>query len=151
MVDGIGESVLAEDSSELTNRQHRGEFSDPVISPGGCLAHDGGHLIDGQFPAAEDVDAHRQLVDTIRDGNDLVGVGGADPGPPAQVLLDGVDAGHLPAAGVGEQPGGDIDETTVLGVEVSGDLVEFVVESLVEVFVERQHGTHSTRIPTYVR
>ena len=82
---------------------------------------------------------------------DLVGVGGADPGAPAQVLLDGVDAGNLPCAGVGGQSGGDLDQAGVLGVEESGDLVEFVVESLVEMFVERQHGTHSTRLPTYVR
>ena len=71
-----------------------------------------------------------------------MGVGGADPGAPAQVLLDGVDAGDLPGAGVGEQSGGDADEAGVLGVEESGDLVQLILESLVEVFVERQHGTH---------
>ena len=82
---------------------------------------------------------------------DLVGVGGADPGAPAQVLLDGVDAGDLPGAGLGEQSGGDLHQPGVLCVEESGDLIEFVVESLVEMFVERQHGTHNPRLPTYVR
>ena len=99
----------------------------------------------------EDGEALGEFVDTLRDGGDLVGVGGADPGPPTQVLLDGVDTGDLPGAGVGGQSGGDVDEAGVLGVEVSGDLVQLGVESLVEVFVERQHGTHSTNIPTYVR
>ena len=39
----------------------------------------------------------------------------------------------------------------MLGVEVSGDLVQLGVESLVEGVVERQHGTHIAKIPTYVR
>ena len=117
----------------------------------GVLCDDGGHLIERQFPASKSVEALREFVDTLGDRGDLVGVSGADPGAPAQVLLDGVDAGDLPGAGVGEQSGGDVDEAGVLGVEVSGDLVQLVVESLVEVFVEHQHGTHSTRIPTYVR
>ena len=47
----IGEPVLAEGSSELTHRQHRRELGDPVIGPGGGLGNDGGHLVEGQFPA----------------------------------------------------------------------------------------------------
>ena len=56
-LDGIREPVLAENSPELPHRQHRGEFGDAMVGPRRRLGDDGGHLIEGQFPALEQLHA----------------------------------------------------------------------------------------------
>jgi hypothetical protein len=124
----VGEGVGGEGAVELVDGEHAAEVADLAVGPPGGPAGDGGHLVDGEFAASEGVDAGGEFVDAFGDGDDLAGSSGGEPGAPGEEQCGGVHAGAAPVAGVGDHRDGDVDEAGVQCVEVSGDVVQFLVQ-----------------------
>ena len=150
-LDGIWEPVLAEDSAELTHGEHRGEFGDPMVGPRRGLADDGGHLIERELTAVERVEHSGSSSTRLAMAAIWWAWAALIPVRQHRYCSMVWMPGTCQVPGLASSRAVTLDEAGVLGVEESGDLVQLILESLVEEFVERQHGTHNPRIPTHVR
>ena len=138
----------------MSDREQLGDVAHLVVGPPRCPGGDGGHLVDGEFATPERVEAVGEFVGAAGDGDDLAGSLWCETGSPRQEELGGVGSLADPQRFVGQHRDGEIDQPSVLGIEVAGDLVQRSVEVERAVRFDRpvvDGGCHSAMDSTGVR
>ena len=115
---------LLDQSARLGHREPRGQGHSLPIGPRRDAPHDRHQLIERHLAPPHGTDGLGQFGRPLGGGDHVRRQRRSDATPPSEVLVRRPHAVALPLLRVSEQPDRQIDQSTVLGVEVPGHVVQ---------------------------